>query len=414
MLAALVDLASKLQQLPDIHVPLIGNRWAVGGAFLTHVVFGSFTMGTLLLSPTFEWIGDRRGDARWTRLARGLGEVNVRIFSIGATLAGFAVVFLTALYPRFFIPLFEMFFWPMLGAFMIWFPAIACLYIYVHNWDRMRERHRGRHVALGYAAAFFDHVFLFLIVGVDSYLLTPGGGASAFFNASYLPELLHRVNGNVSWASFFIAGVLAVMSALDRSEEDRAFHLWATRLGVVLGVATLLLQVPLGFFFAESVKSASPGAFDYSFRGNFAWLWLVQGALLSVLLVGSNVYFTLTRRTPLGNALVGVTLVLGVLTVMPSAVYPHGLFWLRYVALGVILAASLVHLLLWRRARGGGAAEARRGARATLAVVAVSAVSIFLLMGVIRTTARGDYTIYGKQREVDSFGQYNPPAGQYP
>src|SRR5207244_11991850 len=110
---------------PGIQFPLIGNRWAVGIFFLVHIIFGSFTMGALVLGPTYEWIGLRREDPRFERYARGLGNVNLKIFSLGATLGGFAVIVLTGLYPKFFVALITIFFWPAVIAFSIWFLSFA-------------------------------------------------------------------------------------------------------------------------------------------------------------------------------------------------------------------------------------------------------------------------------------------------
>ncbi|MDQ6748080.1 MAG: cytochrome ubiquinol oxidase subunit I [Candidatus Dormibacteraeota bacterium] len=407
---------SELQSLPDIHVPLIGNRWAVGIFFLVHIVFGSFTMGTIFLSPTYQLVGRRRADARFWRYARNLAEVNIRIFSIGATFAGFAVIFLTALYPRFFIPLIEMFFWPALIAFLAWIPAIAALYLYVHKWDSLGATHPHLHLALGYYAAGFEHLFLVMIVGIDSYLLTPGRGhgMSAFFNASYFPELLHRFVGNISWASFFIAGISAIRASSAREAVDRVYHAWATRVSMVVGFLTLVVQAVIGFFFAEAIRQASPGAFTYSVSGRFAWLWIVQGALLAVLLVGSNVYFQQTRPSASGRLITGAVVALSLVEVAPSAVYPRALFWVRYLVLGCTLVLSVAHFLAWRRGAAREDTEVGRAPRTTMAVVAFSALTIFLLMGIIRTTARGEFTVYGKQTESQSYGLYSPPAGHYP
>ncbi|MEA2683986.1 MAG: hypothetical protein QOK05_2314 [Chloroflexota bacterium] len=413
--AVLLDAYSQLQSLPDIHVPLIGNRWAIGIFFLVHVSFGSFTMGTIFLSPTYQLVGRRRKDPRFERYARGLGEVNIRIFSIGATFAGFAVILLTALYPRFFIPLIEMFFWPALVAFMVWIPAIAALYLYVHQWDTLSASHPRLHLSLGYYAAGFEHVFLVLIVGIDSYLLTPGTGIGAFFNASYFPELGHRFVGNISWASFFIAGVCAIRGAVAREEVQRSYLAWATRVSVVVGFLTLVLQAVIGFFFAEAIKQASPGAFTYSVSGPFAWLWLVQGLLLAVLVVGSNLYFQQTRPSASGRLANWVVVGMSVVAVAPSVLYPHGLFWVRYLVLAASLGISVLHFVTWRK--GGEVApvaNVSRAPRTTMALVALSALSIFLLMGVIRTTARGEFTVYGKQKESGAYGLYQPPKGHYP
>src|SRR5438105_7626739 len=123
MLAFLADSFSINQ--PSIQLPFITNRWAVGFFFLVHIIFGSFTMGALVLGPTYEWIGLRREDPRYERLARSLGNVNLKIFSLGATLGGFAVIVLVGLYPTFLVSLFTIFFLPYVLAFFIWFLTLV-------------------------------------------------------------------------------------------------------------------------------------------------------------------------------------------------------------------------------------------------------------------------------------------------
>jgi cytochrome bd-type quinol oxidase subunit 1 len=401
---------------PGIQFPLIGNRWAVGIFFLVHIIFGSFTMGALVLGPTYEWIGLRREDPRFERYARALGNVNLKIFSLGATLGGFAVIVLTALYPKFFVTLITLFFWPAVVAFSIWFLTIAGILVYNLRWDRFRLR-KGWHIVIGYATAATEHIFLLIIVAIDSYLLTPGTGSrtGAFFNPSYWPELAHRFVGNLSWASFFIAAVAAVYAAAKRLPADRLYFHWAARTSLVVGFVTLAIQIGLGALFVESIKQGSPGAFKYSLQGPYAWLWLVQATFVAILLVGSNLYFWQTRPTAPGPILTVLVVLGSLMTMAPAALYPKGLFWLRYVALGVAVLVSLAHWLISRPRVRALTQDLRRGSQITLAVTGASALLVFLLMGVIRTTARSDYTIYGVLKEGDSYGIYQPPSkGFYP
>src|SRR5438045_5052513 len=118
MLAFLADSFSINQ--PSIQLPFITNRWAVGFFFLVHIIFGSFTMGALVLGPTYEWIGLRREDPRFERYARALGNVNLKIFSLGATLGGFAVIVIVALYGEVFVYLLMLVFWPPVVAVSLW------------------------------------------------------------------------------------------------------------------------------------------------------------------------------------------------------------------------------------------------------------------------------------------------------
>lgn len=398
--------------LPALDFPVLGNKWAIGSFFLLHIMFGSFTMGTLAIGPTYELVGARRADPRLVRYARGLGEANVKIFSIGATLAGFVVIFLAGLYGRFFVPWTEIFFWPLLGAFLIWFPAIATLYVYAYTTSRSFGR--PGHVALGYASAAFDHGFLVLIVGGDSFLLTPGtgGGLGAFFNASFWAELPHRFVGNISWASLFLAAVFAVRVGFARDPEERAYRAWAARASLLVGFLTLVPQVVGGVLFVEILRHAQPAAFRWSFTGPDAWMWLVQVGLLSLLLIGSTLYFALTRRGRTGGVLAVLVVVAAIVSALPAPVFGRQLFWLRYVALAAAIALSLLAWLNWLRR--DPLAELVPAARAVLAVTGLAAVALLLLMGVIRTTARDPYTVYGRLDQAQSQGVFMPGAGHYP
>ncbi|TMG29380.1 MAG: hypothetical protein E6H93_10875 [Chloroflexi bacterium] len=413
MLAFLADSFSINQ--PSIQLPFITNRWAVGFFFLVHIIFGSFTMGALVLGPTYEWIGLRREDPRFERLARALGNVNLKIFSLGATLGGFAVIVLTALYPTFFVKLITLFFWPAVLAFSIWFLTLGGILLYNLRWDRYRLR-KGAHILIGYATAATEHIFLFIIVALDSYLLTPGPGqgTAAFFNPSYWPELGHRFVGNLSWASFFIAAVAAVYAAASRQPANRLYFHWAARTSLVVGFTTLVVQIGLGAVFVESIKQASPGAFHYSLQGPFAWLWLIQATFIAILLVGSNIYFWQSRPTAAGPVLTAIVVLSSLATMAPAALFPSGWFWLRYVALTIAVLLSLAHWLS-SRPRARLTQDLRRSGQVTLAVTGASALLLFLLMGVIRTTARSDYTVYGVLKEGDSYGIFQSPSkGYYP
>jgi len=413
MLAFLADSFSINQ--PSIQLPFITNRWAVGFFFLVHIIFGSFTMGALVLGPTYEWIGLRREDPRFERLARALGNVNLKIFSLGATLGGFAVIVLTALYPTFFVKLITLFFWPAVLAFSIWFLTLGGILLYNLRWDRYRLR-KGAHILIGYATAATEHIFLFIIVALDSYLLTPGPGqgTAAFFNPSYWPELGHRFVGNLSWASFFIAAVAAVYAAASRQPANRLYFHWAARTSLIVGFTTLVVQIGLGAVFVESIKQASPGAFHYSLQGPFAWLWLIQATFIAILLVGSNIYFWQSRPTAAGPVLTAIVVLSSLATMAPAALFPSGWFWLRYVALTIAVLLSLAHWLS-SRPRARLTQDLRRSGQVTLAVTGASALLLFLLMGVIRTTARSDYTVYGVLKEGDSYGIFQSPSkGYYP
>jgi hypothetical protein len=149
-------------------------------------------------------------------------------------------------------------------------------------------------------------------------------------------------------------------------------------------------------------------------QGPFAWLWLLQATFIGVLLVGSNLYFWQSRPTPAAPILTGIAVLGSLITMTPAALFPKDLFALRYLALAIVVLVSVVHWLI-SRPRHRTTQDLRRSSQVTLAVTGASALLLFLLMGVIRTTARSDYTIYGVMKESDSYTIFQSPSkGYYP
>lgn len=407
-----------VSSLPPVQVPVVGAKWLVGILFLAHILFGSFSMGAVLISPAFEALGVLRRNAWMERLAHGVATANLKVFSLGATLGSFAVFLLIGLYPRLFVSLGLVFFWVLLVAFTSWFVTIALLLLYAHKWKEVvAVAGRRVHLALGVGGGLLEQLFLFLIVGVDSFLLTPNGQQelSAAFNPSFWEELLHRFVGNLSWTALLIAAVMVGCWVTRSDPEDRAYYGWAARVSLLLGFLLLVPQALLGFAFAEAIRHASPGAFDQSFRGPAAWLWQVQQALFGVLLVGGDVYFWRSRDGGgrLSAPLTGLVAVLCVGTVLPAAAYPGPAFWLRYVWLGLAIALSVAHWLLWNPLRRGERPDPGGAGRWAVAVTGVVAVGLFLLMGVVRETARDPYAVYGAMTQGQAQGLFQAPNGRF-
>lgn len=407
--------------LPDVQFPVLGAMVWVGVIFLLHIIIAAWSMGVVILAPTYELIGKLSGDRRFDRYAHSLTKVNIRLFSLGAVLGSFAVFSLTGLYPNLLIRLVIIFFLPVLYAFLSWFVTIAAELVYYYRWEAWAEEHRWRHIAVGYIAGLVEQSFLFFIVGLDSYMMTPGRGLGPgiFFNASYWPELLHRFVGNLSYASFLIALVMVVLSARRWESRDAPYYRWAAGLSMLVGFAMLLPQAVIGFIFADSIRLASPAAFSYSFTGPMDWMWIVQLGFLGLILVGTNVYFTQTRtgsgRT--GSVLIGAVAVTSVLAMLPEQLYPRPLFWVRYVFLGLALLVSLGHCIVWQPwLRGVRRPDLNRLGRWSVGMVAITAVLLFMLMGVIRETTKSaghGYAVYGEETQSQGQQMFKAPNGGF-
>lgn len=418
LVAASPDPSFNLNRLPNIQIPAVGNVWMLGAIFLAHILFGSFSMGAVVIAPTSELVGRLRGDPRLERYAHGVATTNLKVFSLGATLGAFAVLLLTGLYPDLFISVGVLFFKVMLIAFMSWFLTIGLLLLYAYRWRAIVEQ-RGSafHIGLGYVAGASEQLFLFLIVGLDSFLLTPNNGRDfgAVFNPSFWEELAHRFTGNISWGSLLIAAVMIAFWATHRDPDDRAYYSWAARVSLLVGFLLLVPQAIEGFLFAEAIKQASPGAFAYSFGGPMAWLWQLQMLLFGVLLVGGNLYFWQSRDSGrhLSAILTGVVALLSIGTILPASAYPGPSFWLRYGWLGLGLLLSLVHWLAWNPRRRARRPELTSAGRWAVGVTGVTAVALFLLMGVIRETARNPYAVYGRMTQTQAQNLFQLPSGRF-
>ena len=409
-----------LGQLPRVVFPVIGSKWLVGALFLGHILLGSFSMGAVLIAPAAELAGHWRRDPRLDRFAHAVATTNLKVFSLGATLGAFAVFLLSGLYPNLLVSLGVLFFNTLLIAFTSWFLTIALLLVYAYKWKEViAVAGRRAHLAIGFAGGLSEQLFLFLIVGVDSFMLTPNQAQDfgAIFNASFWPELTHRFTGNLSWSSLLIAAVMVGWWASHRDAEDRAYYAWAARLSLLLGFLLLVPQAIEGFLFAESIRHAEPAAFASSFRGPTAWMWQVQQALFGLLLIGGNVYFWRSRArerpTAASPAITAAVLALAVGMALPASAYPGQAFWLRYAWMALALVLSVAHWLLWNPWRRTGRPEPGGLGRWAVAVTGVAAVVLFLLMGVIRETARDPYAVYGKMTQTQAEGLFQPPNGRF-
>jgi cytochrome bd-type quinol oxidase subunit 1 len=414
---------------PDF--PVVGNNVPIALFFMLHIAIAEYSLGAIAIAPVMEWHAVRSGDARAMRYARALVNSYYLVFSLGATLAVFAVVLLTGLWGRAWAGLLNVFL-PLVGVlFGLFLILVPLLVVYRNTFGRMRP---GRHVALGFAVLVLQALFVVGITALDSYLITPRhagllGGAG---NPPYLPLLIHRLAGSVSWTALFLAGFAAVMLARASAEDERVFQAWAARVNVRIGLFFAVVMPVDGFVLVEVLKHSQPGFFDNLVNGQAAWLFIVQEALFGSLLVLGNLALALeiprTRGADgagrLAIAVTGVGMLLGV---MPAQVLPGGAVALRYLGIAAAVLATLLHLLLRtlpgrsmpRLAPAPGAAVAlpyagSATARRALVVAGLLGVTTALLMGYMKEEARGSYSIYGELTQQQGHGLFNPGPGLYP
>jgi hypothetical protein len=411
--------------------PVVGNQAPIAALFTAHMVLAQFTAGCITIAPFAELYGARRVHPQALHYAERLTTFYYLLFSLGASLGIFAVTALYGLWANQIGILFNRLL-PLMGlAFGIFFVLVPLLVWYKNSFGTMTPR---RHIALGFAVAFWQNLFIVCIVGLDAFLITPqhSGFTGPLLNPSYTPLLLHRLLGNVSWAALLLGGVAVIHLMRASDESERVYQAWATRTNLRIGLITAAAMPWIGFALVEVVRRAAPGYFDNLVLGSAAYLMVIQEVLMLVLLVGGNLALALENRPDRsldGPGRLAVLLSLGgmMLGVLPAQVLGPGIYWLRYAGLFLATAVTLVHVL--HRTLPGqampalvpapGAAVAlpystSALARRAVVLVGVTAMVLSLYMGFIKEEARGQYTIYGELTQSDSRGNFLPGPQLYP
>jgi cytochrome d ubiquinol oxidase subunit I len=284
-----------------IHFPFfLPNGYTVGIMMQFHVLVVAFIMGTAVILAVSGSMPLHRQSQPWERFTKTLAWFLVEIYSFGATLAVFGLVLLFGLYPRLMSIMSSLFFAPLLGIFAVWLLMVLSLIAYAYLWPK-RERYPRRHQSLMYTYALAETVFIVLISMWTSYMLTPNGrnAVQAAFNATWIPELFHRIIGNISFAGFILAGWGGWRAFRKRkrgSSPDRAYYHWVAHFGFLWGILFELFQPLVGYFYVLQIQAGSPATFQRMMLGDKSWAWLLQISLVGLTFVLSDLYMWLSIR----------------------------------------------------------------------------------------------------------------------
>ncbi|MBV8195695.1 MAG: cytochrome ubiquinol oxidase subunit I, partial [Candidatus Dormibacteraeota bacterium] len=340
--------------VPQQQFPVLGNSLVLGIIFILHIAIAEFSVGAITLAVIMEWRSLKLDRHREARYARGAANSYYLVFSLGATFAVFAVVLLLGLWSNEFgtlanvmLPLFAFAF----GLFLLIAPALVW---YRNSWGRMEPR---RHAALGTVVATLQTLFVFLIVGLDAYLITPfnSGLAATSLNPPYWPLLIHRLIGNVSWTALFSAAWAAWKLRRTANSEERAFQGWASSINLRIGLGAALLMPADGFILVYVISLFQPGFFSQLVAGDSAWMLVLQEIFLGIVLVGGNLALLYeacwsgAAPSVIDRVAIGVSLAGMVIACLPAAVIPSSVIALRYTGLFAAVAVTGVHLYVrWR------------------------------------------------------------------
>jgi cytochrome d ubiquinol oxidase subunit I len=336
-LAAVVGSVAYAQapSAPPVEFPYTGNRTAVWIVAQLHILFAGFILGAPIFVVISEWLGYRKQDPRYDRLAKEVTKVTVILYSMTALTGGLFIFVLLATYPQFTTWLINHFFL----IFAVVYPLLfigetILLYMYFYTWDTWKGDKKARHIALGVLLNLIGTITLFVIDGPTSFMNTPvkaeGVSPADFlasatlwdkiFNYSWIPMNLHRLVGNVTFGGFVAGLIAAYMYMGSKKEEEGSYYDWMGFVGNLIGVGALLFLPFMGYLYAYELCDYDASICPYMMADQLSMFFEMQGAMIGLIFLASNYYIWLSMKRIEGVERVRMTILAPVVMVALPAV----------------------------------------------------------------------------------------------
>jgi len=351
---------AQVPSAPSVEFPYTGNRAGVWIVAQLHILFAGFILGAPIFIVISEWLGYRKQDPRYDRLAKEVTKVTVILYSMTALTGGLFIFVLLATYPQFTTWLINHFFL----IFAVIYPLLfigetIVLYLYFYSWDALKGEKKGRHIAIGVLLNLIGTVTLFVIDGPTSFMNTPAKATEGIslvdfiqtaplwdkiFNYSWIPMNLHRLVGNVTFGGFIAGLIAAYMYMGAKKEEDRAYYDWMGFVGNLIGVGALLFLPFMGYLYAYELCDYDASICPYMMADQLSMFFEMQGAMVGLIFLGSNYYIWLSMKRVEGVERVRMSL----LTVLVMIALPFVMTytWTLFPAPDPKSLAVLVPLIL--------------------------------------------------------------------
>ncbi len=309
---------------PPVEFPFTGNRTAVWIVAQLHILFAGFILGAPIFVVISEWLGYRKQDPRYDRLAKEVTKVTVILYSMTALTGGLFIFVLLATYPQFTTWLINHFF----IVFAVIYPLLFIgetfvLYMYFYTWDAWKGNKKARHIALGVLLNLIGSITLFVIDGPTSFMNTPvkAEGVSPveflatasiwdkMFNYSWMPLNMHRLVGNVTFGGFVAGLIAAYMYMGSTKDEERAYYDWMGFVGNLIGVGALLFLPFMGYLLAYELCDYDASICPYMMADQLSMFFEMQGAMIGLIFLASNYYIWLSMKRIEGVEKVRMTII---------------------------------------------------------------------------------------------------------
>ena len=329
----------------SVDFPYTGNRTAVWVVAQLHILFAAFILGAPIFVVIAEWLGYRKQDPRYDRMAREITKVTVILFSMTAVTGGLFIFVLLAAYPQFTTWFINQFY----VVFAILYPALfivetILMYAYLYTWDVWKGEKKGRHIALGIVLNLVCLLILFVINGPTSFMNTPpkaeGISPQDFLaaatlwdkiaNQSWFPLSLHRIDGNIAFSGF-IAGMIAAYRYMgSKTQEERAYYDWMGFVAIWIAVGGSLLQPFTGLLLAYEMCEYDFSFCPYMMADQLSMFFEVQGMMIGLLFLAINYYSWLSVRRIEGAEKVRMTILAPIVlvVVLPVTMWVMNTYWI--------------------------------------------------------------------------------------
>ena len=330
---------------PSVQFPYTGNRAAVWIVAQLHTLFGAFVLGAPIFMVISEWLGYRKQDLRYDRMAKEVTKVTVILFSMTAVTGGLFIFVLLATYPQFTTWFINQFYLVFAVIYpLLFISGTVVLYAYFYTWDIWKGEKKGRHIALGVLLNLIGMVILFVINGPTSFMNTPVkaegipvqdllAAASLWdkiANQTWIPLNLHRIDGNVAFGGFVTGMIASYMYMGAKTQEERAYYDWMGFVGCLIAVGATLFQPFTGLLLAYEMCDFDFSFCPYMMADQLSMFFEMQGAMIGLLFLGMNYYGWLSLKRIQGAENVRMTILAPiVMVVLPFAmIVVMNLYWI--------------------------------------------------------------------------------------
>ena len=296
---------------PSAEFPYTGNRTAVWIVAQLHTLFGAFVLGAPIFIIISEWLGYRKQDLRYERMAKEVTKVTLILFNMTAVTGGLFIFVLLATYPQFTTWFINQFYLVFAAIYpFLFISGTIVLYMYFYTWDAWKGEKKGRHIALGVLLNLICMITMFVINGPTSFMNTPVkaegipvqdllAAASLWdkiANQSWIPLNLHRIDGNVAFGGFVTGLIAAYMYMGAKTQEERAYYDWMGFVGSLIAVGATLFQPFTGLLLAYEMCDYDFSFCPYMMADQLSMFFEMQGALIGLLFLAMNYYGWLSLK----------------------------------------------------------------------------------------------------------------------